>query len=469
MKNKILSIEICGNALRAVVVKRRGGKAVFLASAEVSVSQTGLGTLQEENVKTLLKKLGNYPKQAVLVSSEVSFLTSELPIPHGAKLSPDKLLEAVKWEAQPYLSFNAVEGFFGYKLQTGSYKSRKTTPALITAMPRDAFVELSDICKKCGIKLQSVYAKENAFAFSVNLLPKGSAGKIIINVEGNSIAAALINREGPVSFHDAHLDNVEALASELGINKEDKYEVVAAGNQDDKVTDQLKNMFGFPVRKWKPQDDVCCFNTELSMSAGAQYASVSGAALHELGFFGKSCLGINDRSSLVKKLKKKVHILPIAAVVVIAIGFLLHYSYIKSSFWRYSSSVKNLEMEKREFEGNISTLKDLKSQIRDACKKKRYMEEILPARHKALINLFNGITNEVPYDIILDRISQDSANIFFLEGSGLSASSITSFVGSLGRLNVTREAKLETINEKKADAKSTGLFVYQFKIKVVLK
>ena len=468
MKNKILSIEICGNALRAVVVKRRGGKTVFLASAEVFVSQAGPGALQEEAVKTLLGKLGYYPKQAVLVSSEVSFLTSELPIPHGAKLSPDKLLEAVKWEAQPYLSFNAAEGFFGYKLQTGSYKNRKTTPAVITAMPRDAFVELSDICRKCGIKLQSVYAKENAFAFSVNLLQKGSSGKIIINVEGNSVAAALINCEGPVSFHDAHLDSVETLVSELGINKEDKYEVVAAGDQDGKVTDQLKNMFGFPVRKWKPQDDVCCFNTETSMNAGPQYASVSGAALHELGFLGKSCLGINDRISLVKKLKKKIHILPIAAVIIIAVGFLLHYGYMKFSFAKYSLQLKVFEAEKKAMQDNASKLENLKTRVSKIQNKKRYIEQVLPAQQKTLFDLFDGITREIPADLILDRILYENDEIF-LEGGGLSASSITRFVMTLRSLKaVVKDAKLETISEKHVKNEESQLFVYQFRIKIVL-
>lgn len=467
MKNKILSIEICGNALRAVVVKRKGGKAVFLASAEVSVSQAGPGALQEEDVKTLLEKLGNYPKQAVLVSSEVSFLTSELPIPHGAKLSPDKLLEAVKWEAQPYLSFNAAEGFFGYKLQTDSYKSRKTTHALITAMPRDDFSALSDICKKHGIKLQSVYAKENAFAFSANLILEGFAGKIVVNVEGNSVAAALINRKGPVSFYNAHLDSVETLASELGINKEDKYEVVVAGNQDDKVTDQLKDMFGLPVRKWKPLDDVCCFNTETSMNAGPQYASASGAALHELGFFGKSLLGINDRISLVKKLKKKVHILPIAAVVIIAGAFLLHYGYMKFSFAKYSLRLKVFETEKKEMQDNASKLENLKTQISKIRNKKRYIEQALPAQQKTLFDLFDGITREIPDDLILDRILYKNDEIF-LEGGGLSAGSITRFVVALRNLKALKNVKIETISEKHVKNKESELFVYQFRIKIVL-
>ena len=387
-RNEILAIDLSGDVVRAVVVKREGKKAVILAVAESSKSpQSTLDSLQ---IKDLLGKLGKYPRRAVLVSPEVKFLTAELPMFLGIKLSSDKLREAVRWEAQAYLDFSASEGLFGYQLQNGAYpvkkeffngasKSQKVTPVLITAISKDAYNRLNNICQRCRINLRSVYTKESIFIFSA--------------------------------------DHFSAKSIEIE----------------------------------------------------QQYMPAVDAALQELKITSKGKLGINDRMSLTTRLKSRIHILPLVVVGLFALGFLTHYIYIKSSFWRYSSSVKNLEIEKREFEGNISTLKGLKSRIKDAYEKKRYLEEILPARHKVLLDLFNGIVNEIPYDIILDRISQETANIFFLEGSGLFAGSITSLVGGLGRLKATREAKLEAINEKKADAENTGMFVYQFKIKVVLK
>ncbi|MEW6103254.1 MAG: hypothetical protein AB1630_05485, partial [bacterium] len=63
----------------------------------------------------------------------------------------------------------------------------------------------------------------------------------------------------------------------------------------------------------------------------------------------------------------------------------------------------------------------------------------------------------------------DGSNTFLLEGSGVSAASITKFVGELERLEVIQEAKLQSINEKEVTPESEGLFLYGFKIKVVLK
>ena len=382
-KNKILAIELADDAFRAVVVERQGKEAVVTFAAESS-------RLLSENIHTLLGQLGDYPAGVVLVSPEVKFLVSELPISSEIKIASDKLQEAVRWEAQTYLDFPAEEGLFGYHLQNGTHpikkeffnevgRSGKTTPVLITAMSKQAYIRLVEVCKGWHLCLQGVYPKESVFVFSIDHFAKG--------------------------------------------------------------------------------------NTKI----GPQYAPVVSAALQRLKFIGAGKLGINNRVPLITSLKLRMHILPLVVVGIFTMGVLTHYVFLKYSFWRYSSRIQKIEIEKKKIEGNIATLKSLKSQIKDAYDKKRYVEEILPARHKALLDLFNGIADKISYDIILDRISQDSTDVFSLEGSGLSAGSITSFVGILGRLDVTREAKLEAINEKKGDTDSTGLFVYQFKIKVILK
>jgi len=411
-RREILAIDLSGDAIKAVAVKRRGKEAIILAAAEVKNSPFAINGPQIDKV---LGKLGRYPKRAVLVSPEVKFLTSELPLSPDAKISSDKLQEAVRWEAQAYLDFSASEGLFGYQLQRGAYplgkgvsngagKRTKTTPVFITAMSREDYGRLADTCKSYHLILGGVYAKESAFLFSINRFSKDSANRIVLDLKRGS-DAAFINSGNPTAFQNGPL---------------------------------------------------------------AQYAACTGAALQELGIIGQGRLGINDRVNLVRRLKKKIHTLPLIVVGITALAFLAHFSYMKASFWQYSSRIKGLEIEKKELENNISKFKGLTTQIRDSYKKMRYIQEVLPAQHKRLIDLFDGITREIPNDIILDRITQDKGSQFLLEGAGLSAGSITTFVGRLERLGVTREAKLETINEKKAGAENTGLFVYQFKIKAVL-
>lgn len=393
-RNEILAIDLSNDVVRAVVMKKESGKAVVLSAAEVLKSPqfTVHSPQKKEDIEHLLEKLGKYPRRTVLISPEVKFLTAELPIPASTKISSDKLQEAVRWEAQAYLDFSASEGLFGYQLQTDNCsikeeffnradKTGKNTPVLITAISKQAYSRLAQICKKWHINLQGVYTKENVFVFSTNRFSK-EAVKI-----------------------------------------------------------------------------------------GPQYAPAIEAALQQLKIIGSGKLGINDKIPLIRYLKIRIHLLPLVMVGIFALGFLTHYAYIKSSFWRYSSRIEKVKVQKSQLSANISALKDLKSRIRDTYEKKHYIER-LPDKNKCLLGLFDGITRVLPYDVILDRIIQDGddgSSTFLLEGSGLSAGSITKFVGELERLEVAQEAKLQSINEKKISPESERLFLYEFKIKVVLR
>ncbi|MCK4518837.1 MAG: hypothetical protein KAU12_01840 [Candidatus Omnitrophica bacterium] len=481
-KNEILVIDFSNDAIKAIVVKKEGEKVVVLAKAEAHRPRTAGRALQIEDVSELLENLKKYPKRVVLVSSEVKFLSGELPISPDMKISSDKLREAVRWEAQPYLDFSVSEGLFGCQLQKNSSsvkkgfskeinKSQKTTPVFITAISKEEYSYLKDVCKRCGLILEGIYAGETAFAYSVNCLSGTKAKRVILNFKRNSIAGALLNSGSPVVFQSAPFDAVEKLVSELAAGAEKITEVIITGSQDERVEgviNRLKRSLRFSIRQWRPQADIFGYQVKNFPRISPRFAACAGAVLQELNISHKNKLAISDRISLVKLLKLKIHILPLIAVGIVVVGILSHYLYIKSSFWQDSLSIKKLEIERNELKANMSILKGLKFEIKDSCKKRRYIKEVLPARHRALLGLFDGITGEIPGDIILDKISQDSANTFFLEGSGLSAGSITAFVGSLERLAVSREARLESINEKKADVGDANLFLYKFRIRVDL-
>ena len=490
-RNEILVIELGNDALRAVVVKREQKKITISAAAEMKNTrehnaQTNYAladNLQEENIGELLVKLKKYPKRVVLVSSGVKFLTGELPISPDIKMPLEKIQEAVRWEAQPYLDFSVSEGFFGFQLQkkTPSInkgfskeagRSQKSTPVFITAISKEEYNYLKNICKSYGLILAGVYAGETAFAYSVNNLSGTKAKKIILNFGQNSIAGALLNSGSPVVFQSAPFDAVEKLASELTAGVGKITEVIITGSQGssaENIIDRLAKSLRFSVRQWRPQADIFEYQAKSFPRISPRFAACAGAALQELSINCKNRFSINDRITLIRSLKLRSHILLLISVGIIVVGFLSHYLYIKSSFWQHSSSIKTLEMQRNELKTNMSILKGLKSEIRDSYNKRRYIKEVLPARHRALFDLFGGITSEIPRDIILDKISQDSANTFFLEGSGLSAGSITAFVGSLEHLAVSREARLESINEKKTDAEDADIFLYRFVIKVDLK
>jgi Tfp pilus assembly protein PilN len=479
-KNEILAIELGDDALRAVVVKKEDGKVLVLSAAEVANEpQSTLDNLVTEQaldspqIDGLLGKLATYPRRTVLVTPEVKFLTAELPIPPGAKLSSNKLQEAVRWEAQPYLDFSPSEGLFGYRLLKGKKGATNTTPVLISAISREDYRRLEEICHRCGLALQAVYAKDSAFAYSVDRFLKEKTKGIILNLEQDSIAGAFIDSGNPLTFQTAPLDAVEKLISDLapGIGEID--EVVIAGSQKEHIKDiidKLRRNFKFPVGLWKLPDDTYYSQAENLPEIGPQFATCIGAAWQELEITSKGELGIDDRVPLVTHLKTRIHTLPLVIVGLVALSLLAHYTFMKTSSWRYSSRIEELEGVRVKFEGNLSELERLESEISDTYEEKRHIEKVLPDRSHRILNLFDGIINQIPDDVILNRIVQQDDNTFLLEGSGISASSITAFAGELNQLEGTREARLESlISSRGVGFPGAGLFLYQFQVRVILK
>ncbi|MCL0041109.1 PilN domain-containing protein, partial [Thermodesulfovibrionales bacterium] len=122
---------------------------------------------------------------------------------------------------------------------------------------------------------------------------------------------------------------------------------------------------------------------------------------------------------------------------------------------------------KRErLDGEIATLRELESQLRETQRKRYYLEEVLPVQRKVLLELFEGLIRGIPCEVVLKRISQEEINIFFLEGSGFSLSSIMAWTRDLGHLEIVQETRLETISKKRAE--EADLFRYQFRVRVVL-
>jgi Tfp pilus assembly protein PilN len=201
-----------------------------------------------------------------------------------------------------------------------------------------------------------------------------------------------------------------------------------------------------------------------------RYKPAIDAALQQLKVVGSGRLGISDRVSLLKLMKVKVHVLPLIMVGIFTLGFLTHYAIVKISYLRYSGRLEKLKLEKTRLSSSLTTLKDLKTQTRNTYAKKHYIDG-LPEKNRLLLGLFDGVTEALPYDVVLDSITQNRTNssVFTITGSGLSADSITKFMLQLENLKVAREARLQSINQKKAASEKRELFLYSFVIKVVLR
>jgi len=79
------------------------------------------------------------------------------------------------------------------------------------------------------------------------------------------------------------------------------------------------------------------------------------------------------------------------------------------------------------------------------------------------------ISKAIPDDVILNKIGQDEAYTFLLEGYGLRAGSITLFVTKLEKLECCTEVKLKSIKEKERRSNGKDVLLYQFAIRLELR
>lgn len=481
----ILSIDLSQDKTKAVVVKRQGKKTSILAIAEVD-------SLAKDGIGKLLNKLKYYPKDVVVVSNKVKLLASELPIPTYVKLSSDKMCEAVHWEAEPYFDFSVSEGIFKYQLSTNKVslsKDDSTTPVLISAMSRKDYAQLSNDYRKHNLNLRSAYAKENAFAFATTNSSVKNENRIILKLEQDSAMGIFVNNKGSVIFQHSSIDTVERLVSELVANTEELREIIIIDGENLPESDtlivhkefikgligRLENSFQIPVRRWDFREDLKdCQLMNKSIYINSQYTSAIGAAFQELEISGHSVLGVNDRLNLHQILKSKTDLLPIFLAGLLVFTFLTHYFYCKFSLFHYSSSVRRLQAEKNRLQAPFVSakaakikLEEVKKEIIKIAEKKEYIQEILPLRHKTLFSFLQGLSERIPDEVILSKISQETTDMFLLEGQSVSANSVMLFVERLENLKATREVGIISINEKK-DNKEEDLFLYSFVISVIL-
>ncbi|MBW1741281.1 MAG: hypothetical protein JRJ42_09150 [Deltaproteobacteria bacterium] len=487
---KVISIHIGRNSLKAVVVRRDRKRLVIVSAAQVETDTEATYDLNKigRALSNLLNELGSYPKDGIIVTDQVKFLASELPIPPGKKLPEERLAAAVAWEMEPYIDFVVQEGLFAYRLQQDRTRT-DNTPVLISAMGKSEFEAISEILKDFRISLSHAYSPDGAFAFASEV--RGDAeNRIVISCQHSAITAlflsttseAFVLKAIPVEpgFHIAVIETIpvepgvpldqqiKRVVHELTGSIGEAKEVVVAGDlASEELIDQLKAELSTEVTIWKPEENLKGFGITLETGdMGPAYAAAMGAAVQELGLVGRP-LGVTDKIPLIKRVRERVHLAPAVALATVILCFIGHYAFVKSRIGHYTSEVKELEQKKKVFTRLRDERTRLTSRQKDIAGKKRYLEN-LPERQKNLVLLLSGIPDLLPDTMVLENIIQEDATSFSIAGSALQASSIGLFANQLSRLEAGKQVTVKAIT-KQDESKEKGRLPYGFSVELTLK
>jgi len=448
---QVVAIELGQNAIRVVKVKKDGERAVVLSSARLQRS----GEDVFRDMRKLLKGNGEFKGSGIIVTDQVKFLAGELNMGGAEKLSDDKLNAAARWEIEPYLDFPPSEGLFACQPQP--YLARENNiPVLISAIKRTGYSGFSDLLKDCGIVLRRVYSPEGALAFASGL-PVDGKNKVIIDYRKTAIKGVCLTEKGPSVFQDLPIVAGAATEDEPVRNMIYDLTASAGGAQECVITGsavseelihglktELEN-----VRIWGIEDFGGVDFDQAVSDFGPEYALAVGAALQETGLAGEGLLGVTDRVSVIDSVTQKLsqyrRLVPafgIGLFLLIAAG---HYVMTNASISQYASKIKQLKVEKQKLLAPIEEKKSLSRRHTELIQKKEYLEKILPALNRNVLNLFAKISEKIPVDVVLNRVNQKNDGSFSLEGNAMRGRSIIDFNRSLSKLESCEATVLEKV------------------------
>ena len=449
---QVVAIELGLNAIRVVKVKKEGERALVLSTATLERSGEDISL----DIERLLKGKGEFKGSGIIVTDQVKFLAGELNIGGAEKLSDDKLNAAARWEIEPYLDFPSSEGLFACLPQP--YLQRENNiPVLISAIKRTDYSGFSDLLKDCRIKLRRAYSPEGALAFASGL-PADVRNKVIIYCRKTSIKGICLTEKGPSVFQelpivagaDTEYESVRNLIYDLTASAGGAQECVIAGSavQEELIHGlkaELEN-----VRIWGIEDFGGVDFDQAVTDFGPEYALAVGAAIQEIGLAGECLLGVTDRVSVIdsvtQRLSENRRLVPTFAIGLFLLVAAGHYVMTSVSVSQYTSKIKQLKVEKQKILGPIEEKESLSKRLTKLIQKKEYLEKILPALNRNVLNLFAKISEKIPDDMVLNRVNQKKDGSFSIEGNAMLIRSITDFNKALSKLESCEATILEKVN-----------------------
>jgi len=420
---KIVSIHIGKNSVKAIAVKRTGKKVSIVSSAEVETEPDAVYDINKTGraLSNVLNELGSSARQGIIVTERVKFLASELAVPRGTKLSEDKLSAAVAWEMEPYLDFPAQDGIFDYRLVEDK-TVLDATPVLISAMTRDEFNGMSELLKDFRISLGRAYSPESALAFSSWISKSTGEDKIAVNCRRDALTGIYIKASAdPFLIQNFPLepgisveDQIKTMVLEINASAGDVKKIIIAGDAaSEELVERIKTKLdAVDVRIWTPEKDLEEYGVTVETAdLHPGYAAVIGASLQELGFSGKP-VGVAGRAPLIKQAREHAYLAPAVALTFIIVCFLGHYGIVKHRTGYYTIEISSLEEKKSALTLLQKERTDLQTRQSSAYKKKRYLEDLLPAHQKNLLLLLTQIPEVIPEDMILENLTQEKSSAF---------------------------------------------------------
>jgi Tfp pilus assembly protein PilN len=469
----LVAIELGDRTVRAVMAKK-AGKGVVVTRA-LTAERTG--TDPAEAVDRLLEADGDFKGPAILVTDQVKFLASEISVDGAESLPQDKLDAAAMWEIEPYLDFPPANGLFACRLLK-YLKSEEATPALIFAMDRGAYGQISQRLKKRGLDLRRAYAPEGALAGAV-AAPGAGRHKIVVKCAPGALKGVVLTPEGPSIFQDLPLmegatadeETIRGMLYDLTASADGPAEIVLAGAAgSDGLAETLAAEFA-GLRLWGAEDVDGLDAGVDAADFGPGYAALLGALSNEFGLVGAAPLGVTDQVPIAARIQqlfqKNKRLAPALAIGLLLVCLAGHHMVVRTSIGGYRAEIEALEKEKRRLLRPREEKERLTQALDETRQRQAYLETVLAAGNSNLLGLLAAVSTSLPGDVVLNRLYQKDSGSYWIEGNAFMGKSVYAFNEALSQIEGCKATSLETLRrvEQASDVRQK-LLPYGFVINV---
>ncbi len=439
-EKKIIAFEVAGDEARAAVVTKKGKsfQVVDFASIKRDNREEDLPSL--DTIRQLARRLHLSGGKVVFVTPLARAFELLMDRRKTARLKHYQLLEAVRWEIEPYT------GISGQNALLGAEGERRPKPkpdeivpeesdeqnVTVSAIERNVYRAAKARFRAGGFTLVRIYPPDVSFFMPLQL-EKGHSPRAILEVGDDYSNFAILHGGVPEQINTLSI-SLETITSHLngeslvdGLEETLKFTIRQApaaealmvsgtGATHDAVMDFISGFCPSGARPLR-LDRAAAFTDAREDTAGAVFGTVVGAGLREIAGKRDRLVGISDVEALVPRLKKSAYLMPLAATGVFVLLLGSHYLFMKHQDSVYKKRIKvlNQELKSRtaqteKYDSLQKELKKIEAEIAFAEKKIVFFSQEADKDIIHVIECLRGISASVPENVVLEALNRNGTS-----------------------------------------------------------
>jgi Tfp pilus assembly protein PilN len=373
-----------------------------------------------------------------------------------------QLLEAVRWEVEPYTGISGTSALVGVAAerkidaQPGEILPEEDLDQVtvtVAAIERNVYRAARERFKVAGLQLVRIYPPEETFYYAL-LREEIATPRALLEV-GEDYSNFAILRGGipeqistlslSLDSMSAHL-NGEQVSNELVENlrftvrqapEGEPLVVSGQGAADAAVVDFIAGFCPSGARPLTLSRAVGVTDAP-DEAAHAVFGTVVGAAVRELTGRQSRQAGIDDKVPLVPRLKQSVYLAPLITTVVLVLLLAGHYQYMthkdrvyKARITELKADLKTRKAEIAKYDNLIKQQDALRKEIDMAEKRLAYIEGQADEQMDNLIACIDGLAEALSDRIVLKAILQKGSGTYTVTGSAFDLEALGAYATRL--------------------------------------